>query len=232
MPALTSCAGGSADSVSATGAVRVETIASWSFGLIRHYPLLSGLIVGADPDWTQSCQYYGGAAATIQAEAIRRVMQASYSMVIVDEYQDCVAEQHGLILALHDCLPVCVFGDPLQNIFDFGHNVTVKWAKEVAATWPALDLPVNPWRWQGHHEELGQWLIDIRPNLYNGTPIDLAAAPLTWRRNDTPMAGVECLFRPACWRRPGCSYRPVGARVRDSSLQDQWLIQHDGGARR
>jgi hypothetical protein len=174
--------------------VRVETIASWSFDLIRHYPVLSGLVVGADPDWAKSRQYYAGAAVAIQAQAIRRVMQASYGLVIVDEYQDCVIEQHGLIRALHECLPVCVFGDPLQSIFDFGGNVTVKWAKEVAAAWPALALPVHPWRWQGYHEELGRWLISIRPSLYDGKPIDLATAPLRWRRDDTPLAAASACF--------------------------------------
>lgn len=91
-------------------------------------------------------------------------------------------------------LPVCVFGDPLQNIFNFGSNVTVKWAKDVAATWPALTLPVQPWRWRGHHQDLGQWLIGIRANLYDGQPIDLATAPLYWRRNDTPQAAVNACF--------------------------------------
>jgi hypothetical protein len=177
-----------------TEAVRVETIARWSFDLIRHYPMLSGLTVGADPDWTQSGQYYSGAAVAIQAEAMHRAMRASYSLIIVDEYQDCVAEQHGLILALHDCVPVCVLGDPLQTIFDFGDNVTVRWAKDVVATWPALSLPVHPWRWRGHHEELGRWLMDIRPSLYGGKPIDLSTAPLTWRRNDTPIAAVNACF--------------------------------------
>jgi hypothetical protein len=174
--------------------IRVETIARWSFDLIRHYPMLSGLVLGADPDWARSCQYYGGGAIAIQAQAIRRVLQASYGLVIVDEYQDCVVEQHELILALHDCLPVCVFGDPLQSIFDFGGNVTVKWAKEVAAAWPALALPVHPWRWQGYHEELGRWLISIRHSLYDGKPIDLATAPLRWRRDDTPMAAANACF--------------------------------------
>ena len=108
--------------------------------------------------------------------------------------RDCVVEQHHLVLALHASLPVCVFGDPLQNIFDFGSNVTVKWAKEVVATWPALALPVQPWRWRGHHEDLGQWLIDIRADLYGGRPIDLATAPLSWRRNDTPQAAVSACF--------------------------------------
>jgi hypothetical protein len=178
----------------AKSAVRIETIASWCFDVVRHYPVLSGFAVGAEPDWGQSQQYYIGAAEAIQATAIRKVVQASYGLVIVDEYQDCIVEQHGLVLALHASLPVCVFGDPLQNIFDFGSNVTVKWAKEVAATWPAMALPVQAWRWRGHHEDLGQWLIDIRADLYGGRPIDLAAAPLSWRRNDTPQAAVNACF--------------------------------------
>jgi hypothetical protein len=180
-----------------TDAVRVETIASWCFDVVRHYPVLSGFNVGAEPDWAQSQRYYTGAAGAVQTTALRRVVQASYDLVIVDEYQDCVIEQHQLIRALHESLLVCVFGDPLQNIFNFGNNVTVKWAKDVAATWPALALPVQPWRWRGHHENLGQWLIDIRADLYDGRPIDLAAAPLRWRRNDTSMAAVN-----ACYAQP------------------------------
>lgn len=178
----------------AKSAVRVETIASWCFDVVRHYPVLSGLSVGTEPDWGQSQQYYIGAAMAIQAAAIRKVVRASYDLVIVDEYQDCVVEQHHLVLALHASLPICVFGDPLQNIFDFGSNVTVKWAKEVAATWPPLVLPVQPWRWRGHDEDLGQWLIDIRADLYGGRPIDLATAPLSWRRDDTPQAAVKACF--------------------------------------
>lgn len=175
-------------------AVRVETIASWCFDVVRHYPVLSGFTVGAEPDWEQSRQYYIGAAEAIQAAAIQKVVRSSYGLVIVDEYQDCVIEQHDLVLALHASLPVCVFGDPLQNIFDFGNNVTVKWAKEVAATWPALALAVQPWRWLGHNEDLGQWLIDIRADLYGGRPIDLDTAPLRWCRNDTPQAAVNACF--------------------------------------
>lgn len=182
----------------AAGPVRVETIASWCFDMARHYPVLCGLDAGAEPDWEQSQRYYAGAAAAIGAAAIRKVVQASYGLVIVDEYQDCVAEQHDLVLALHASLPVCVFGDPLQNIFDFGSNVTVKWAKDVAATWPALPLPVQPWRWQGHNEDLGQWLIGIRADLYAGRPVDLATAPLTWRRDGSPQAAVSaCFAQPA-----------------------------------
>jgi hypothetical protein len=182
----------------ATSAVRVETIASWCFDMVRHYPVLSGLVVGVEPDWAQSQRYYTGAACAVQATAIRKVVQASYDLVIVDEYQDCIIDQHNLVLALHESLPVCVFGDPLQNIFNFSDNVTVKWAKDVAATWPALALPVQAWRWRGHDESLGQWLIDIRADLYSGRPIDLVTAPLRWRPNDKPLAGVyACFAQPA-----------------------------------
>lgn len=180
----------------AASATRVETIASWSFHIMRHYPVLAGLAVGAEPDWGQSQQYYIGAARAIQAAAIRKVIRASYGLAIIDEYQDCVTEQHDLVLVLHGLLPVCVFGDPLQSIFGFRDNVTVKWAKDVSTTWPSLVLPVQPRRWQGHHETLGQWLIDIRANLYAGRPIDLSAAPLEWRRN-TPQAAVS-----ACYAQP------------------------------
>ena len=96
-------------------AVRVDTIASWSFDLVRHYPLLSGVSVPEEPDWTRSKEYYSGAAAAVQAAAIRAVLRASYRLVIVDEYQDCIIEQHDLIAAIAESLPVCVFGDPLRT---------------------------------------------------------------------------------------------------------------------
>jgi len=175
--------------------VRVDTIASWSFDLVRHYPLLSGVTVPEEPDWTRSKEYYAGAAAAVRAAAIRAVLRASYGLVIVDEYQDCVIEQHELIAAIAESLPVCVFGDPLQNIFSFGDNVTVRWSDDVVGLWPAVPLPVRPWRWDGHNEPLGQWLIDIRPSLASGQPIDLVGAPLTYRSSvGGPRAGINACY--------------------------------------
>ncbi len=175
--------------------VRVETIASWSFELVRHYPLLSGMTVPEEPDWTNSKEYYAGASVAVAASAIRSVLQASYGLVIVDEYQDCVIEQHNLIVAVGQALPVCVFGDPLQNIFNFRDNVTVSWSDDVQANWPAVPLPVVPWRWRGHNEKLGQWLIDIRPSLAAGGTIDLLRAPLDWRSTTrSPRADIEACY--------------------------------------
>lgn len=179
-------------------AVRIDTIASWSFDLVRHYPLLSGVTVPDEPDWTKSKEYYAGAAVAASASAIQAVLQASYGLVIVDEYQDCVIEQHALVVAIGESLPVCVFGDSLQNIFTFGDNVTVRWDSDAVARWPAVPLSVKPWRWDGHNEALGRWLIDIRPRLAGGQPIDLACAPLSWRSPvSAPRAAINACYELA-----------------------------------
>ena len=169
----------------ASGAVRVATIASWSFDLVRHYPQLSGLMVAPEPDWRQSDAYYHGATAAVRAEWIRKVLQASYACVIVDEYQDCTIEQHDLMLGLAEAVPVCVFGDPLQNVFNFGGNTTVRWHSHVTTTWPAYKVAIKAWRWEGHNELLGQWLIDIRADLSAGQPIDLTGAPVVWAQTSS-----------------------------------------------
>jgi AAA domain len=183
------------------GVVPVDTIASWSFELIQHYPQLSGVHTAHEPDWKQSPEYYSGAAAAAQAHAIRRVMRASYAFVIVDEYQDCSLEQHELVAGLARSLPVCVFGDPLQNIFNFGPNTTVCWTSQVTGTWPAFTIPVKAWRWKGHNEVLGQWLIDVRPSLYTGQPLDLRNAPLSWYPGAIQGASVSACL--SCASRDG-----------------------------
>ncbi len=177
-------------------AARVDTLASWSFELIRHYPELSGVLVPPEPDWHQSPDYYQGASRAMAATAIQRVMRASYAFVIVDEYQDCVLEQHRLMLALGEILPICVIGDPLQSIFNFKGNVTVTWRDDVVSTWSALDVPSKPWRWHGRNEPLGRWLLDIRSDLSAGRLIDLDGAPLQWFRSQSPQAPVQaCLAK-------------------------------------
>ncbi len=184
--------------------VRVDTIASWSFGLTGRYPFLSGVSVGSQPEWSRSTEYYGGAAKAVRTRAMRRMLGASYDFVIVDEYQDCVVEQHDLVLAIQESLPVCVFGDPLQNVFNFKGNVTVKWATDIIPTWHAVTLPVFPWRWYGHNEQLGEWLLGIRQNLYDGAPVDLRSAPVVWRSSGQNRAAIN-----ACFAQPSGAARVV-----------------------
>ncbi len=176
--------------------VHVETIASWSHSLVRRYPQLAEFIVPQLPSWVDSQRYYTAAQLVISSRAIRRVLQASYHLAVVDEYQDCGTDQHALVVALGDALPVAVFGDPLQSIFNFGGNVPVTWETDVADRWPDAAVPVHAWRWAGQNEALGQWLIDIRSDLAEARSIDLTGAPVTWLPADARSRFSACFDQP------------------------------------
>ena len=66
-------------------------------------------------------------------------------------------------------MPACVFGDPLQNIFNSGGNTTVGWHTQVTASWPAFAVPIRAWCWEGHNE---------------------APLPVPWVDIDGPVAGM------------------------------------------
>jgi hypothetical protein len=176
--------------------VRVETIASWAHSLVRHYPQLAEVRVPEIPRGCDSETYYQGALLVATSTAIRGVLRASYRFAVVDEYQDCGASQHALVSAVSETVPVAVFGDPLQSIFDFGGNVPVDW-DDVTTSWPDLEVPVQPWRWQGYNEELGQWLIAVRAELLAGRPIVLPDdGPLTWMEASPQNQATACFRQP------------------------------------
>lgn len=157
--------------------VSVRTIDSWSFDLVRRFPQLSGLAVGREPDWSLSESYHLGAARCVDAGAISRMLSLSYSSLIVDEYQDCSAGQHELVVAISNILTTVVFGDRLQGLFFFGSNSPVVWQRDVVSTFPPLDMPTQPHRWKGA-PELGEWLIDARKALLTGGQLDFDSGPL------------------------------------------------------
>ncbi|MFG1892092.1 UvrD-helicase domain-containing protein [Micromonospora sp. NPDC049051] len=159
----------------AANAVRIETIASWAHHLVRQYPQLAGVSVPTHANWSESKIYYDGALKVLSSAVMRRVLPASYGFVIVDEYQDCNIRQHALVMAIAEVLPLSVFGDPMQAIFDFDADPLVSWSTDVAARWPALAQPFVPWRWRGHNDDLGQWLIDIREDFALERPISITA---------------------------------------------------------
>ncbi len=98
--------------------VQVDTIAGWCLRMAAAYPTRAGLLT-TEPTRDEWESIYDGAAVLLGIRAIRRVVQASFSNVFVDEYQDCNERQHRVILALADLLPCRVLGDPLQGIFTF-----------------------------------------------------------------------------------------------------------------
>jgi AAA domain len=161
----------------------VRTIDGWCLDLIMHFPNLAGLHVGDQPDWDEAESYRLAAERAIRAPAVRRMLEASYALIAVDEYQDCVLAQHQVVAALREVVPTAVFGDPLQGLFNFGDNQPVSW-EEVLTLFPSCELPIKPWRWEGKNEELGRWLLTIRSSLKRGEAISLENAPVQWRSID------------------------------------------------
>ena len=110
-------------------------------------------------------------------------LQATYSRLLVDEYQDCNADQHRSIVGLSRCLPTTVFGDPMQTLFNFGKGTHPKWGSDVETPFPRILELTTPWRWINALEpEFGQWVLGIRSDLIAGRKIDLRMAPknVTW----------------------------------------------------
>jgi hypothetical protein len=82
-------------------------------------------------------------------------------------------------------MPVCVFGDPLQAIFDFKSQKPVDWDKEVFSTFPQLGKLTTPWRWKKtNNAKLAKWLEATRTVLENGGTLDLNGRPdcVEWRQ--------------------------------------------------
>jgi hypothetical protein len=174
------------------GAVHVTTIAGWALRIASSYPRLSGL---TEPAPTTSAGWnavHTAAAAALASPHLRRMLTASYGGVYVDEYQDCVIRQHGLVLRLAEGLPTRLLGDPLQSIFGFGGNTVVGWDTDVTPHFPPLPVACYPWRWATTNPRLGDWLqLDLRKCLLEGLPVDLDDTPMTWRRTGHPAAPLR-----------------------------------------
>jgi hypothetical protein len=158
---------------------QVETIAGWCLRYAASYPARSGLgtVHPVKAEWEN---VYDGALALLDVRAIKQVVEATYSRVFVDEYQDCTPRQHRLVSKLAELRATFVLGDPLQGIFGFAGG-SLSWSKTVEAEFPSLGTLEEPWRWKGKNEALGKWLLSIREPLCAGDAIDLASAPIVWK---------------------------------------------------
>jgi DNA helicase-2/ATP-dependent DNA helicase PcrA len=156
----------------------VNTIAAWSLRIAGAFPMRSSISV-SKPSGDEWELVYAAAERLITAGCIKSVLTSSYSGVFVDEYQDCTQLQHKLICALADILPCCIFGDPLQAIFDFNGDMP-DWDHEVLKIFPTIFVLEHPYRWHKvGNAPLGDWLLACRRTLEQGKPIDLQSAPRT-----------------------------------------------------
>ena len=60
------------------------------------------------------------ATQLLSIKSIQKIIQISYHGLFVDEYQDCDTSHHSLVMLLGNLIPVHIFGDPLQGIFEIG----------------------------------------------------------------------------------------------------------------
>lgn len=162
----------------APSSFHLDTIAGFALRYAASLPRTSGLET-TQPMGAQWNDVYGAAATVLSTRFVGNVIKNSFVGVFVDEYQDCTASQHGLVLQLADLLPTRVVGDPLQGIFEFGGGV-VDWDADVFPVFDRLDDLEVPWRWRDSNPELGEWLLELRTNLLTGSPTDISTAPLHW----------------------------------------------------
>ena len=106
-------------------------------------------------------QLYSGAKKIFEKAWSGNVLKSSYTGVVVDEYQDCIIEQHEIIRAINCFLPIRILGDPLQGIFSFAGKL-VDWDH---LGFQIVPIETEPWRWKSTNPALGMYLSEIRDQM-------------------------------------------------------------------
>lgn len=153
----------------------VATITSFAFDFARAYPQLGGVTIPEHPDWDQSRTYLDAGTQVSRNRHIQQVLTASYSHLLVDEYQDCSQIQHDLVCQLRQAIPhAAVFGDHLQAIFGFDKDAPLVSWDQVQRDFPDHAVDCVPWRWRDHNPALGDWLLELRASIRPGATLDLS----------------------------------------------------------
>lgn len=169
---------------------RVATIDGWALRIANMFPVTCP--IQATPDNPQAFypELRRNVNSFLRAGHISEIIRASYSRLLVDEYQDCGMDQHTLVCSLSEILPTVVFGDPMQTIFNFEGLVHPNWEQVVRIHFPQILELDNPWRWENANtRELGQWILAARNLLFQGNQINLQTCPdyVNWY----PLTGNE-----------------------------------------
>lgn len=164
-----------------TASYRISTLDGWAMRMVATFPRRSGISPEALKLGNPASDYPAirrAIAVLLTAGHLKDLLSATYSRLLVDEYQDCSLEQHSLVVALAQQFPTCVLGAPMQAIFGFRGNTLVDWQRDVLPQFPSLGELAIPWRWiNAGTEPLGQWLLKVRAQLLAGQGVDLRAAP-------------------------------------------------------
>lgn len=162
-------------------AYRLSTIDGWAMRLISLFPLRSKndpkilQLINPNTDYPAIRE---AARDLLASGHLSEPLRATYSKLLVDEYQDCSLPQHAIVCNASEVLPTCVLGDPMQAIFGFPGVQLVNWRRDVIAPFPLIGKLDIPWRWRNAGtEQLGQWLLAVRKTLAAGEAVDLGTAP-------------------------------------------------------
>lgn len=164
--------------------VAVDTISGWSLRYAHGFPGTArppaDLPVGAQWD-----DVHRGVLKALQIPAVRQVVEASYDRILIDEYQDCNGSQHELAIALSGIVPMIVFGDAMQGIFEFA-GATLSWENEIHRHFPLVGELETPHRWRDKNPELGAWIMDARGRLARGERVEISG-PVAYREADNAL---------------------------------------------
>ena len=151
----------------------VRTIDSLANDIAAAYPPPAG---AANLDFAATARQ--AALVLRQAPFVAAALARRYPVVICDEHQDASADQHALVMALHDAgSKLRIFGDPMQLIYASGQDGNLaraleRWSGLVDAA-DRVEALDTPHRWRDGHEALGKWVLAARQDLQAGRPVDL-----------------------------------------------------------
>lgn len=160
-------------------AVAVDTIAGWSLRYAHAFPGIAQppRDMPVRDEWDG---VYRGVDAALAVPAMRKVLEASYDRILIDEYQDCNQHQHALATTMSGIVPTLIFGDPMQGIFEFA-GATLSWDGVIHPHFPLAARLETPFRWHEKNPELGEWIADARERLMRGARIDFTGGPVAYR---------------------------------------------------
>lgn len=155
----------------------VTTIDGWALKIAGCFPGLCPLDAGPENPTLFYTSLRRAVLNLVVNGNISEIITATYSRLLVDEYQDCNSEQHELTCALSRLLPTVVFGDPMQCIFSFSGPMP-DWTRTVETFFPTLATLQTPWRWKNAQApDLGQWILEQRHLLLRRERINLRSCP-------------------------------------------------------
>lgn len=155
----------------------VSTIDGWARQIANFFPASCNVRATPDNPRVFYPELRRNVLGYLAPGNISEIISSSYSRLLVDEYQDCDADQHALMCSLSEVLPTTIFGDPMQGIFNFGGPMP-SWDGDVKSIFPLIAELSTPWRWlNSGTPDLGQWILNCRESLLHQRSIDLLSCP-------------------------------------------------------